>query len=110
MLSYRNESIQENKRTRGTNTRQPQKRVNGLRSYLEPSQSVRVHKVYAPVSFAQTDSSECALRACTDGQLCVRSKSCTDGQTTANRERAEALLGMATLPPLTFEVFVRERV
>ena len=63
MLAYRNESIQENKRTRGTNTRQPQKRADGLRTYLEPSQSVRVHKVCAPVSFAQTDSSVCALRA-----------------------------------------------
>ena len=37
-----------------------------------------------------------ALRACTDGQLCVCSESCTDGQKTASRERANTLLGMAT--------------
>ena len=41
------------------------------------------------------------LSADTNGQLCVRSMSCTDGQTadgqtTASLERAEALLGMAT--------------
>ena len=108
-VSLQDKSIHENKRTRGTNTRQPQKRADGLRSYLEPSQSVRAHFVCAPESLVQTDSPECALRACTDGQLCVCSESCTDGQTTASRERAKALLGMATLPSLTLEVFVRER-
>ena len=75
-------------RTRATNTRQPQKRADCLRSYLEPSQSVR------------------AWEPCADGQLCVCSESCTDGQTIASRERAKSLLGMATLPPLTLEVFV----
>ena len=89
------ESIQKNKRTRSANKQQPQKRADGLRSYLEPSQSVRAHFVCAPESLVQTDSPECALSDCIDGQLCVRSESCTDGQTTASRERAKALLGMA---------------
>ena len=41
--------------------------------------------------------SVCAEALGTDGQLCVCSESCTDGQTTASRERAKALLGMATV-------------
>ena len=58
--------------------------------------------------FALTDVCALSLSVCaearsTDGQLCVRSESRTDGQTadgqtTDSLERAEALLGMATPP------------
>ena len=46
-ISWQNESIQENNRRRGTKPWQPQKRADGLRSYLEPSQSVRALTVCA---------------------------------------------------------------
>ena len=111
-VSLQDESSQENKITRGTKPWQPQKRADGLRSYLEPSQSVHAHFVSAPETFVKMDSPECALRACRDGQLCVCSESCTDGQTTASRERAKALLvqescgHFATVKPEAIQLFL----
>ena len=60
------------------------------------------HKVCAFYDVCALSLSVCAEALGTDGQLCVRSESYTDGptadgQTTASLERAEALLGMATL-------------
>ena len=47
-----------------------------------------------------------SLFSTTEGVMIQDCLSCTDGQTTVGLERAEALLGMETLP-LTLEVFVR---
>ena len=107
MLAYRTKSIQENKEHAAQTRDSLRKGQTAWDFILSRHKACAVTKcaclwalyrrtaMSALWELAQTDSSECALRACTDGQLCVCSESCTDGQTTASRKRAKALLGIA---------------